>query len=127
MLTFPSSWNPTNISITSMARQEQRGYTLWTGGLLTSLTTFPRKLKFRGVAMRFTPLILYPYLYYLSIDPSLIPAKINPFMPTVAFNICCPRDAVSRTANVGTWLRKRNGGKKWVNWASGISTEQFEH
>ena len=26
-----------------------------------------------------------------------------------------PRDAVSRTANVGTWLRKRNGGKKCVN------------
>ena len=26
----------------------------------------------------------------------------NPFMPTVAFNICCPRDAVSRTAIVGT-------------------------
>ena len=26
-----------------------------------------------------------------------------------------PRDAVSRTTNVGTWLRKRNGGKKWVN------------
>jgi len=25
-----------------------------------------------------------------------------------------PRDAVSRTANVGTWLRKRSGGKKWV-------------
>ena len=25
-----------------------------------------------------------------------------------------PRDAVSRTANVGTWLRKRNGGHKWV-------------
>ena len=29
-----------------------------------------------------------------------------------------PRDAVSRTANVGTvgknWLRKRNGGQKWV-------------
>ena len=23
-------------------------------------------------------------------------------MPTVAFNICCPRDAVSRTAHVGT-------------------------
>ena len=23
-------------------------------------------------------------------------------MPTVAFNICCPRDCVSRTANVGT-------------------------
>ena len=22
--------------------------------------------------------------------------------------------SVSRTANVGTWLRKRNGGKKWV-------------
>ena len=34
---------------------------------------------------------------------------INPFMPTVAFNICCPRDAVSRTANV-----ERNGGQKWV-------------
>ena len=26
-----------------------------------------------------------------------------------------PRDAVSRTANVGTCLRKRNGGQKWVN------------
>ena len=24
----------------------------------------------------------------------------NPFLPTVAFNICCPRDAVSRAANV---------------------------
>ena len=28
--------------------------------------------------------------------------KVNPFMPTVAFNNCCPRDCVSRTANVGT-------------------------
>ena len=27
-----------------------------------------------------------------------------------------PRDAVSRTANVGTWLRKRNGGQKWVKY-----------
>ena len=53
--------------------------------------------------------------------------KLNPFMPTVAFNICCPRnwvsrhnggvadapiiprDAISRTANV-----ERNGGHKWV-------------
>jgi len=53
---------------------------------------------------------------------------MNPFMPIVAFNICCPRDcvsegfkggtrgapimsrdAVSRTANV-----ERNGGHKWV-------------
>ena len=39
---------------------------------------------------------------------------INPFVPTVAFlqlrsNICCPRDAVSRTANV-----EHNGGHKWV-------------
>ena len=25
---------------------------------------------------------------------------INPLMPSGAFNICCPRDAVSRTANV---------------------------
>ena len=33
----------------------------------------------------------------------------NPFLPTVAFNICCPRDCVSRTANV-----ERNGGQKWV-------------
>ena len=23
-------------------------------------------------------------------------AAINPFMPTVAFNICCPRECVSR-------------------------------
>ena len=35
---------------------------------------------------------------------------INPFMPTGAFNICCPRDAVSRTANV-----ERTGRHKWVN------------
>ena len=34
---------------------------------------------------------------------------IKPFMPTGAFNICCPRDCVSRTANV-----ERNGGHKWV-------------
>ena len=27
-----------------------------------------------------------------------------------------PRDAVSRTANVGTWLRKRNGGQKWLKY-----------
>ena len=56
-----------------------------------------------------------------------ITPAVNPFMPTVAFNICCPRacvsrhnggtrgspimprDAVSRTANV-----ERNGGHKWV-------------
>ena len=35
---------------------------------------------------------------------------INPFMPTGAFNICCPRDAVSRTANV-----ESTGRHKWVN------------
>ena len=29
--------------------------------------------------------------------------------------MCCSRDAVSRTAHVWTWLRKRNGGHKWVN------------
>ena len=27
----------------------------------------------------------------------------------------CRETSVSRTANVGTWLRKRNGGEKWVN------------
>ena len=26
----------------------------------------------------------------------------------------CRETSVSRTANVGTWLRKRNGGQKWV-------------
>ena len=26
----------------------------------------------------------------------------------------CRETSVSRTANVGTWLRKRNGGPKWV-------------
>ena len=31
-------------------------------------------------------------------------------MPTGAFNICCPRDCVSRTANV-----ERTGRHKWVN------------
>ena len=35
---------------------------------------------------------------------------INPLMPTGAFNICCPRDAVYRTANV-----EHNGGQKWVD------------
>ena len=34
---------------------------------------------------------------------------VKPFMPSVAFKICCPGDAVSRTANV-----ERNGGHKWV-------------
>ena len=28
--------------------------------------------------------------------------NVNPLMPNGAFNVCCPRDAVSRTANVGT-------------------------
>ena len=32
-------------------------------------------------------------------------------MPTGAFNICCPRDAVSRTANV-----ERAGRHKWANY-----------
>ena len=32
--------------------------------------------------------------------PVCFSAELNPFMPTVAFNICCPRDCVSR----------RNGG-----------------
>ena len=27
----------------------------------------------------------------------------------------CRETSVSRTANAGTWLRKRNGGQKWVN------------
>ena len=31
------------------------------------------------------------------------------------------RDAVSRTANVGAWLRKRNGGKKWVKSQRSVS------
>ena len=29
----------------------------------------------------------------------------NPLMPSGAFNICCPRDAVSRTANVERTVR----------------------
>ena len=36
-----------------------------------------------------------------------------------------PRDAVSRTANVGTWLRKRNGGQKWVKeWRSPLLQQE---
>ena len=27
----------------------------------------------------------------------------------------CGETLISRTANVGTWLRKRNGGHEWVN------------
>ena len=38
---------------------------------------------------------------------------LNPFMPTVPTFAVRETD-VSRTANVGTWLRKRNGGQKWV-------------
>ena len=30
-----------------------------------------------------------------------------------------PRDAVSRTSHVGTWLRKRNGLQKWVKAGGG--------
>ena len=37
-------------------------------------------------------------------------ASINPFMPSGAFNICCPRDCVSRTANV-----ERTARHYWVN------------
>ena len=29
--------------------------------------------------------------------------------------LLCRDTSVSRTTNVGTWLRKRNGGKKWVS------------
>ena len=61
------------------------------------------------------------------VNASLLRLTINPFMPTGAFNICCPRDcvsrhnggttgspliprdAVSRTANV-----KRTVRHKWV-------------
>ena len=31
--------------------------------------------------------------------------RVNPLMPSGAFNICCPRDAVSRTANVERTVR----------------------
>ena len=54
-------------------------------------------------------------------------------MPTVAFNICCPRDCVSRhnggTAGAPIMLRdaasrtanvERNGGQKWVKGGGGI-------
>ena len=38
-----------------------------------------------------------------------IEGPVYPFMPTVSFYICCPRDAVSRTANV-----ERSGGHERV-------------
>ena len=43
--------------------------------------------------------------------------SIDPFLPTVAFsqpssNICCPRDCVSRIANVGTVGKNRLRKKK---------------
>ena len=40
----------------------------------------------------------------------------NPFMPTVP-TFAVRETSVSRTANVGNWLRKRNGGQKWVNFS----------
>ena len=69
------------------------------------------------------------------IDLTLI-FHVNPFLPTVAFSqhLLSERPtslgimgepevpplgretSVSRTANLGTWLRKCNGGQKWVNY-----------
>jgi len=72
--------------------------------------------------------------YFVSFSyANLIHDSLNPFLPTVAFNICCPRDCVSRHNKGTTGLRgapercphyaeKRslsdskcwNGGQKWV-------------
>ena len=52
------------------------------------------------------------YEKLLFLNSKGISPVLNPFMPTGAFNICCPRDAVSRTANV-----KRTGRHKWVKFS----------
>ena len=43
-----------------------------------------------------------PLLQLHQVVRRLAAREFNPFMPTVAFNICCPRDCVSQTAHVGT-------------------------
>ena len=37
--------------------------------------------------------------FMISINISTVVCALNPLMPSGAFNICCPRDCVSRTAN----------------------------
>ena len=49
---------------------------------------------------------------------------LNPFMPTVP-TFAVRETLVSRTANVGTWLRKRNGGQKWVKAARETSASRL--
>ena len=44
----------------------------------------------------------------------------DPFMPTGAFNICCPRDCVSRTANV-----EGNGRHKWGEFLHFLSRDIY--
>ena len=47
----------------------------------------------------FTETNLNP-VQFLQLRLSRAWSRINPLMPNGKFNICCPRDAVSRTANV---------------------------
>ena len=55
--------------------------------------------------------LIHPIFWGLCIDKRdvmqwfLLPPFIHPLMPTGAFNICCPRDCVSRTANVERTVR----------------------
>jgi len=64
----------------------------------------------------------------MSMQPEEIPTHItsclpfNPLMPNGAFNICCPRDCVSRTANVERTVRH-----EWVKWdrAEAFCTAHF--
>ena len=64
------------------------------------------------VIMTWKNCISCPRVYSLSAHDGgpIKEPPLNPFMPTVAFNISCPRDCISRTANV-----ERNSGHKWVN------------
>ena len=45
---------------------------------------------------RFSETISNPMHYNTGIYHTCAAVRLNPFLPTVAFNICCPRDCVSR-------------------------------
>jgi len=68
--------------------------------------------RFMTEFVPFNPLIIHDVQSSKRTPLCITGFLINPFMPTVAFNICFPRDCVSRTANV-----ERNGGQKWVKGA----------
>ena len=57
---------------------------------------FQRAIQFK---YKIVPTTLMDGIVKQSAKVCIIMRPLNPFMPTGLFNICCPRDCVSRTAN----------------------------